>query len=60
VAPGIAEALFATAIGLVAAIPAVIAYNKISSDLGRYAVRLENFAGEFGAILSRQLDVRGS
>ncbi len=60
VAPGIAEALFATAIGLVAAIPAVIAYNKISSDLGRYAVRLENFAGEFGAILSRQLDVRGT
>jgi biopolymer transport protein TolQ len=59
VAPGIAEALFATAIGLVAAIPAVIAYNKISSDLNRYAVRLENFAGEFGAILSRQLDVRG-
>lgn len=58
VAPGIAEALFATAIGLVAAIPAVIGYNKISSDLGRYAVRLENFAGEFGAILSRQLDVR--
>jgi len=58
VAPGIAEALFATAIGLVAAIPAVIAYNKLSSDLGRYAVRLENFAGEFGAILSRQLDVR--
>jgi len=60
VAPGIAEALFATAIGLVAAIPAVIAYNKLSSDLGRYAGRLENFAGEFGAILSRQLDVRGS
>ncbi|MSO98833.1 MAG: protein TolQ [Rhodospirillaceae bacterium] len=60
VAPGIAEALFATAIGLVAAIPAVIAYNKLSSDLGRYAVRLENFAGEFGAILSRQLDVRST
>ena len=60
VAPGIAEALFATAIGLVAAIPAVIAYNKLSSDLSRYAVRLENFAGEFGAILSRQLDVRNT
>ena len=58
VAPGIAEALFATALGLVAAIPAVVAYNKISSDLVRYALRLENFAGEFGAILSRQLDVR--
>ncbi len=52
VAPGIAEALFATALGLVAAIPAVIAYNKISSDLGRYAGRLEAFANEFGAILA--------
>jgi biopolymer transport protein TolQ len=58
VAPGIAEALFATALGLVAAIPAVVAYNKISADLSRYALRLENFAGEFGAILSRQLDVK--
>jgi biopolymer transport protein TolQ len=58
VAPGIAEALFATALGLVAAIPAVVFYNKISSDLSRYALRLENFAGEFGAILSRQLDVK--
>jgi biopolymer transport protein TolQ len=56
VAPGIAEALFATALGLVAAIPAVLAYNKISNDLGRYANRLEAFAGEFSAILSRQLD----
>ncbi len=56
VAPGIAEALFATALGLVAAIPAVIGYNKISNDLGRYAGRLESFAGEFTAILSRQLD----
>ncbi len=56
VAPGIAEALFATALGLVAAIPAVIAYNKISGDLDRYSKRLENFAGEFGAILSRQLE----
>jgi biopolymer transport protein TolQ len=56
VAPGIAEALFATALGLVAAIPAVIAYNKLSTDMGRYAQRLENFAGEFGSILSRQLD----
>jgi biopolymer transport protein TolQ len=54
VAPGIAEALFATAIGLVAAIPAVLAYNKISSDLGRYATRLEGFGAEFSAILSRQ------
>ena len=56
VAPGIAEALFATALGLVAAIPAVIAYNKLSNDLGRYGGRLEAFAVEFGAILSRQLD----
>ncbi|MBL4721012.1 MAG: protein TolQ [Alphaproteobacteria bacterium] len=56
VAPGIAEALFATALGLVAAIPAVVAYNKISTDLGRYAGRLESFAGEFSAILSRQFE----
>jgi len=56
VAPGIAEALFATALGLVAAIPAVVAYNKISSDLGRYANRLESFAGEFSAVMSRQLE----
>ncbi len=58
VAPGIAEALFATAIGLVAAIPAVLAYNKISTDLARYAARLEAFATEFGAILSRQSEER--
>src|SRR3712207_4451696 len=56
VAPGIAEALFATAIGLVAAIPAVLAYNKISTDLARFASRLEGFAAEFGAILSRQTE----
>ncbi len=54
VAPGIAEALFATALGLVAAIPAVIAYNKLSTDINRYASRLEGFAGEFSAILSRR------
>jgi biopolymer transport protein TolQ len=58
VAPGIAEALFATALGLVAAIPAVIGFNKLSGDLNRYAGRLEAFAGEFGAIMSRQLDER--
>ena len=58
VAPGIAEALFATAFGLVAAIPAVVAYNKFSSDLNRFSSRLEGFAGEFSAILSRQLDER--
>ncbi len=55
VAPGIAEALFATALGLVAAIPAVLAYNKFSTDLGRYAGRMEGFIGDFTAILSRQL-----
>jgi biopolymer transport protein TolQ len=58
VAPGIAESLFATALGLVAAIPAVVAYNKLSSDFNRYAGRLEAFASEFSAILSRQLDER--
>jgi biopolymer transport protein TolQ len=58
VAPGIAEALFATALGLVAAIPAVVAYNKLATDCGRYAGRLEGFAAEFSAILSRQLDER--
>ncbi len=56
VAPGIAEALFATALGLVAAIPAVLAYNKLSSDINRYAKKLENFAGDFSSILSRQID----
>ena len=58
VAPGIAEALFATAFGLVAAIPAVLAYNKISTDLSRFAARLEGFGTEFGAILSRQSEER--
>ena len=47
VAPGIAEALFATALGLIAAIPAVIAYNKISSTLDNYSMRLEAFSQEF-------------
>ncbi len=58
VAPGIAEALFATAIGLVAVIPAVLAYNKISNDLARFAARLEAFGAEFSAILSRQSEER--
>ncbi len=58
VAPGIAEALFATAIGLVAAIPAVLAYNKITTDLSRFAGRLEGFSTEFSAILSRQAEER--
>ena len=60
VAPGIAEALFATALGLVAAIPAVVAFNKFSADLGRYANRMESFAGEFSAILSRQLEEKAA
>ena len=55
VAPGMAEALFATALGLVAAVPAVIAYNKLSTDFARYQGRLEGFADEFGAIISRKL-----
>ncbi len=58
VAPGIAEALFATAIGLIAAIPAVLAYNIISTSLTRFAGRLEGFGSEFGAILSRQSEER--
>jgi biopolymer transport protein TolQ len=56
VAPGIAEALFATALGLLAAIPAVIFYNKFNTEVARHAARLEGFADEFGAILSRQID----
>ncbi|WP_187968586.1 protein TolQ [Aquibium microcysteis] len=56
VAPGIAEALLATAIGLLAAIPAVIAYNKLSSDASKLGSRMEGFADEFSAILSRQID----
>jgi biopolymer transport protein TolQ len=59
VAPGIAEALFATAIGLVAAIPATIFYNKFTTEVNRQAQRLEGFADEFTAILSRQIDERG-
>ena len=58
VAPGIAEALFATALGLLAAIPAVVAYNKLSKDLDRYAGRLDTFASEFSAIMSRQMEDR--
>ena len=56
VAPGIAEALFATALGLVAAIPAVVAYNVFSTGFNRYADRLEAFSDEFIAIISRHLD----
>ena len=56
VAPGIAEALFATAAGLFAAIPAVIFYNRFINEIGRYTNSLDAFGDEFSAILSRQLD----
>jgi biopolymer transport protein TolQ len=55
VAPGIAEALVATAIGLFAAIPAVVAYNRFAHDVDRVAVRFESFMEEFSNILQRQL-----
>ena len=58
VAPGISESLFATAIGLVAAIPAVIAYNSFHARVLNLQTRLEGFADEFSAILSRQVDQR--
>ena len=54
VAPGIAEALFATAIGLFAAIPAVIAYNRFTHDIDRLAIRFDSFVEEFSNILQRQ------
>jgi biopolymer transport protein TolQ len=56
VAPGIAEALFATAIGLIAAIPAVLGYNKISTEINRYGTRLEGFVDEFVTIVSRKCE----
>ncbi|MGA0563335.1 protein TolQ [Ancylobacter sp. VNQ12] len=59
VAPGIAEALLATAIGLAAAIPATMFYNRFVSQVSKQALRLEGFADEFSAILSRQIDERG-
>lgn len=55
VAPGIAEALIATAIGLFAAIPAVVAYNRFAGDVNRLAIRFESFTEEFSNILQRQL-----
>jgi len=60
VAPGIAEALFATAMGLLAAIPAVIFYNRFVAEIGRYVNSLDAFSDEFSAILSRQLDEKVS
>ncbi len=56
VAPGIAEALLATGLGLMAAIPAVVFYNKLSADADRIVAGYEAFADEFATILSRQLD----
>lgn len=56
VAPGIAEALFATALGLVVTIPAVIAYNKIVLEIGRYQNRLENFIDEFYSIIAKYIE----
>ena len=56
VAPGIAEALFATALGLLAAIPAVAAYNKFSNDLEKLSNNLEYFSVEFLNVLSRQVE----
>ena len=56
VAPGIAEALLATGLGLLAAIPAVVFYNKLSADSERIIGGYESFADEFSTILSRQLD----
>lgn len=60
VAPGIAEALLATALGLLAAIPATVFYNKLSTDVAKITTRLEGFADEFSAILSRQIDEKTS
>jgi biopolymer transport protein TolQ len=60
VAPGIAEALVTTAVGLVAAVPAVIFYNKLVGDGQRLGARLESFADEFSVILSRQITRSGS
>ena len=54
VAPGVAEALFTTAVGLIAAIPAVIGYNKITNDIERIGGRMETFADELGAVLAHQ------
>lgn len=58
VAPGISEALFATALGLLTAIPAVVAYNFVNNKLNFFAERLEGFAAEFSAILSRQSEAK--
>jgi biopolymer transport protein TolQ len=56
VAPGIAEALFATALGLVAAIPAVVAYNRFNARIDALGARVDRFSSEFSSMLSRQLE----
>ena len=56
VAPGIAEALFATALGLFVAIPSVVAYNKISSDINKISLSIDDFMNEFITIFFRQLE----
>jgi len=60
VAPGIAEALFATAMGLAAAIPAVVAYNKITVDLGRFSGRMQTLIGRSGGLLCRAVVQAGA
>ena len=60
VAPGIAEALVATAIGLFAAIPAVVAYNRFARDIDRVAIRLETFIEEFSNILQRNIGAQSA
>lgn len=55
VAPGVAEALFTTAVGLIAAIPALIAYNKLTSDIDHISKKMETFSDELSAIISRQI-----
>ena len=56
VAPGVAEALLTAAVGLIAAIPAVVAYNKFANDIERFTNKMETFAGELEAIISRQIE----
>jgi biopolymer transport protein TolQ len=56
IAPGLAEALFATAIGLFAAIPALVFFNNLQGVVARFQARMESFADEFSSILSRQID----
>ena len=60
VAPGIAEALVATAIGLFAAIPAVVAYNRFARDIDRVAIKLETFTEEFSNILQRNVSAQAA